>query len=516
MRRLRPRLAARGQRLVQCHGCFDIVHPGHIRHLKFAANQGDRLIVSITADAFVNKGPGRPMFPHDLRAENMAALGFVDFVLIHHEETASSLLDELRPDIYIKGAEYADNDDPRFVQERAIVESHGGRVVFSSGDVVFSSSSIVRSIKENSRSQLDGTRLAQLAQQHDLSTAMIHDTLANARGKRVVVVGEPIIDVYQHCQWPSTASEHPMLSLRPTETQRFDGGAAVIAKHFAALGQRPILCAPLGDDSPSRAFAQRMRDAGVEVAAVPCGHEIPHKTRYVVGRDKVMKIDSTVRYTIDRHALDGAIDRLGCGDRIDALVLADFGLGLFADGFGARAIDALRQRAGIIMGDVSGMHAGLHSMGRADVLCPCESELRHAMGDHDSPLQVVAMDLLGRTETKILCVTLGPGGMVVFTRDRGVFEMPAMINDPADVLGCGDALLSAMGTAMLGGANLVQASYIGSIAAAIAGSMLGNSAVGSSQIIDAARSLAAHHTLDLARVMPAQPADQCAAQRGGI
>ncbi|MEX0876455.1 MAG: adenylyltransferase/cytidyltransferase family protein [Phycisphaerales bacterium] len=145
---LRPALAARGQTLVQCHGCFDIVHPGHIRHLRFAAAQGDRLVISVTADAFVNKGPGRPMFSHDLRAENMAALEFVDWVVVHHAATAAGLLRLVRPDVYIKGAEYATNGDPRFEEERGIVESLGGRVLFSSGDVVFSSTSLVESIRQ--------------------------------------------------------------------------------------------------------------------------------------------------------------------------------------------------------------------------------------------------------------------------------------------------------------------------------------------------------------------------------
>ncbi len=502
LRTLRSGLADEGLTLVQCHGCFDIVHPGHVRHLKYAARQGDRLVVSITADAFVNKGPGRPMFPHDLRAENMAALEFVDFVLVHHEETAAGLLGEVRPDIYIKGAEYASNNDPRFEEERAIVERHGGRVVFSSPDVVFSSTSIVRSIKENSGSRLDGTPLAQLAQQHDLSTAMIRDVLGRASGKRVVVVGESIIDVYQHCQWPLAASEHPMLSLRPTETQRFDGGAAVIAKHLASLGQRPLLCTPLDDDEQSKAFLARMEADGVEVVAIPCDHPLPHKTRYVVGRDKVMKIDSSTRYAMEPRHVAGAIDRLRREERIDAMVVADFGLGFLSDGLAGQIIAGLRDRAGIVLGDVSGMHCGLLAMRGADVLCPCESELRHAMSDHDSPLQVVAMGLLERLDAKVLCVTLGDKGLVAFTRDRGVFEMPAMIHDPADVLGCGDALLSALGAAMLGGANLVQASYIGSIAAAVAGSRLGNWAVGREQILEAARSLAAHHAHDLSQTAP--------------
>jgi rfaE bifunctional protein nucleotidyltransferase chain/domain len=115
--------------VVQCHGCFDIVHPGHIRHLQHAARQGDLLLVTITADACVNKGDGRPLFNEELRAENLAALDCVDLVFVNPDPTAEKLLDEVRPDIFIKGREYESNKDPRFAAEREAVERHGGRVV---------------------------------------------------------------------------------------------------------------------------------------------------------------------------------------------------------------------------------------------------------------------------------------------------------------------------------------------------------------------------------------------------
>lgn len=135
-----------GESVVQCHGCFDIVHPGHVRHLQFASTQGERLLVSITPDEEVNKGDGRPLFSQDLRAENLAALDCVDWVYINDEPTARGLLEAFRPDVYIKGREYERNDDPRFLAERAVIEGYGGRVVFSSGDVVFSSTALVGAI----------------------------------------------------------------------------------------------------------------------------------------------------------------------------------------------------------------------------------------------------------------------------------------------------------------------------------------------------------------------------------
>src|SRR5947207_2690450 len=96
------RLRSAGNRVVMCHGTFDLMHTGHIRHLQRAKSQGDILLVTVTADAHVNKGPGRPVFREDLRVESIAALECVDFVAISRERTAVSAISRLRPHLYVK------------------------------------------------------------------------------------------------------------------------------------------------------------------------------------------------------------------------------------------------------------------------------------------------------------------------------------------------------------------------------------------------------------------------------
>src|SRR5438552_10094764 len=107
-----------GKTVVHCHGCFDIVHPGHIHHLQYAKSQGDILIVTVSADPQVHKGAARPLIPEDLRAASLAALECVDWVFVNPNSTAVELLHQLQPDIYIKGREYESNHDPRFLAER--------------------------------------------------------------------------------------------------------------------------------------------------------------------------------------------------------------------------------------------------------------------------------------------------------------------------------------------------------------------------------------------------------------
>ena len=127
------------------HGVFDLLHMGHVRHLNEAKAHGDVLITTITADAFVNKGPGKPVFSEHLRAEMLSALSVVDFVAINRAPDAEALLEAIRPDTYVKGADYRDEDADvtgKISRERQAVETHGGNLIFTD-DITFSSSELL-------------------------------------------------------------------------------------------------------------------------------------------------------------------------------------------------------------------------------------------------------------------------------------------------------------------------------------------------------------------------------------
>src|SRR5438045_524220 len=95
-------------KVVLAHGVFDLLHMGHVRHLEEARGLGSILVVSVTADRFVNKGPGRPVFSQILRAEMLAALAYVDWVIVSEAPTAEQVIDTIKPDVYVKGVEYSD------------------------------------------------------------------------------------------------------------------------------------------------------------------------------------------------------------------------------------------------------------------------------------------------------------------------------------------------------------------------------------------------------------------------
>jgi len=487
--RVRESLRAGGARLVQCHGCFDIVHPGHIRHLRQARSLGEQLLVSITGDDEMRKGKGRPLIPQELRAENLAALDCVDYVYIEGRATALELLREVRPDIYVKGKEYESNNDPRFKSEREVVEAAGGRVVFSSGDVVFSSTALIAALEQSA--DPFHARLMELLGREEIQGPALFELLSSFRGKRVVVVGEPILDTYVICDRPDVAGESPVLTLRPLEARHYDGGAAVIARHVAALGARPVLVCPMPDSPEGAAMKRRLLGEGVEVRALPCRTPVPEKQRFLVGAQKVMKVDLVEPYVLDAGQQEGLLglarDAAAEAGGADAAIVADFGLGLLSAGALARLCAELRPHARVLAGDVSGRRSSLRSMTHMDLLCPSEMELRDAMRMHGEGLPMVVWKLLQESAGRCAIVTMGADGLIAFERlpnadeDMGEWRsrlsgehVPALCPLAIDPLGCGDSLLASGTLALASGGSLLAGAYLGACAAAVQVQRLGN------------------------------------------
>ncbi len=513
------RAAARraGKRVVHCHGCFDIVHPGHLRHLRHARSHGDLLLVSITGDAEMKKGTGRPLIPEELRAENLAALDCVDWVFIEQRPTARELLDEVRPDVYIKGKEYELNNDPRFLAERAAVESHGGRVVFSSGDVVFSSSALIAALEQS----IDPyhARLRQLLELSELDGAELSRTIARFRGKRILVVGEVILDTYVLCDRPDMAGEAPVMTLRPLERRMYDGAAAIIARHLAAMGACPVLVTGLPRNDQSAMLRQRLLAEGVEVRSIEVSTNIPEKQRFLVGAQKVMKVDLLERLELDAAqqdelvglALDTARELAaapgdGGGDGCSGAIIADFGLGLLPQSVLARLCPAIRKHAGIMCADVSGRRSNLRAMRDMDLISPSESELRQAYSLHDQGLSMVAWRLLADTRSRAALVSLGADGVIAFDRFSAPVNqeagwasqvrgehVPALSGHAVDSLGCGDSMLAAATLALTTGASLLAAAFIASVAAAIQVQRLGNTVISATDLRQGLARLHASH-----------------------
>ena len=140
----------RPRSVIMCHGTFDLVHPGHIRHLMYAKSKADILVASLTSDSHINKANFRPFVPQDLRTMNLAALEIVDYVIVDDNPTPIENIKFIQPDFFAKGYEYsADGIHPKTREEIEALESYGGQVIFTPGDLVMSSSALIEMTPPN-------------------------------------------------------------------------------------------------------------------------------------------------------------------------------------------------------------------------------------------------------------------------------------------------------------------------------------------------------------------------------
>ena len=137
-------LKSEEKKIIHCHGCFDLMHPGHIKYFQAAKKMGDILVVTVTPDVYIDKGPGRPVFNQNLRAESIAALQCVDYVAINKCPTEEETLRLLRPDIYVKGQEFENLKDKtgKIQKEYEVVKEIGAEMRFTH-EIVFSSTELL-------------------------------------------------------------------------------------------------------------------------------------------------------------------------------------------------------------------------------------------------------------------------------------------------------------------------------------------------------------------------------------
>jgi rfaE bifunctional protein nucleotidyltransferase chain/domain len=206
------------QKVVLCHGVFDLLHIGHIRHFEQAKSNGDVLVVTLTPDQFVNKGSNRPAFTGTLRAEALAALDVVDYVAINKWPTAVETLRLIQPDIYCKGGEYKEDQvdaKSNMQPELSVAKELGIRVEFTGGLVSSSSELINRHLSPfppETDAWLDTFR-------QRFSVDEVVDSIEKLRNLKVLVIGEPIIDEYVFCHAIGTSTKDPVIACKDISTE---------------------------------------------------------------------------------------------------------------------------------------------------------------------------------------------------------------------------------------------------------------------------------------------------------
>ncbi len=463
----------RGRQVIMCHGTFDIVHPGHLRHLMYAKSKADILVVTLTGDAHIEKANFRPFVPEQLRAMNLAAFEMVDYVIIDPEPKPLSNLVVIQPDFYAKGYEYGGDGkiDPRTQEELDALSRFGGEVIFTPGDVVYSSSAIIEGVPP----KLAIEKLRAVLEAEDLTIDDMRAALARFKGIKVHVVGDTIVDGHTYTSLIGGLTKTPTFSVRFERQTDYVGGAGIVAKHLKAAGADVVFTTVLGDDPLKEFVLKDLAAAGVRVnAVIDRTRPTTHKNVFIAGSYRLLKVD-----TLDNRGIAGRVfnevrDRVAA-ESTDVVVFSDFRHGIFNQNTIPSLIERIPRGAyRVADSQVASRWGNILEFKGFDLITPNEREARFALGDQDSVIRPLALKLYEAAECKTLMLKLGERGMITYrSRQDPKYNLRAFVvidsftDRVVDAVGSGDALLSYATLAMASDRNEVIASVLGSMAAAV-------------------------------------------------
>ena len=458
----------RRDKLILCHGVFDVVHPGHVRHLAYAKTKAEILIISITADRHIKKGIYRPHIPEGLRALNLAALEMVDFVIIDNNEKPLKMLKELQPDFFAKGFEYSAKGLPPATQEEAeIVESYGGKMIFTPGDVVYSSSNLINL----SPPQVVLEKLLYLMNINQISFRDLRDTVKKFSKYHIHVIGDTIIDSYTRTSLIGGQTKTPTFSVLFQGQDDYIGGAGIVSQHLNAAGAKVKFSTVLGNDKLKDFVTEGLKESGIDIFPIVDKTRPTTQKNVIISESyRLIKIDKLDNQPISEDILDKLVDSVQ-KTKFDAVVLSDFRHGIF-NRMSVPLLSKAIHKGTFKVADsqVASRWGNITEFKGFDLITPNEREARFALANQDSGVGRLATFLKNECDYKNLILKLGERGVFSVSQKKGVkthaFSLDSFTNNVVDPVGAGDALLAYATLTLLATESLVTATIIGSMAAA--------------------------------------------------
>ena len=467
-----------GKKIVHCHGVFDLLHIGHLRHFQEAKKMGDVLIITITPDRFVNKGPGRPVFTESLRAEALAMLEFVDHVAINNWPSAVEVIQLLKPDFYVKGPDYKDAEKDisgGIGLEQQAVEAVGGKLVITD-DITFSSSNLLNKHFPNHSKEL-GDYLTDFSKRHAIEE--VAGYLKGAKNLKVLLLGEVIIDEYQHCETMGKSGKEPILAARHVRTERFAGGALAAANHLASFCDHVQLLTFLGTENSHEEFVRASLDPKVKPSFIYLEGEPTIVKRRFVEQYPFQKIFEVYEIS-DKESHDAGSKGLCTKldemlSEVDLVLVLDYGHGMMDPS----VIALLAEKAPILAVNtqINAHNRGFNTISkypRADYICISENELRLDGRSRKKNLKEMTLAAAEKLGCPRVTVTRGKLGCYSYGKKDGIFDIPAFTSHIVDRVGAGDAVFAVTSLCVAQNAPAEVVGFIANIVGAHAVGIVGN------------------------------------------
>lgn len=469
---------AERRKIVYCHGVFDLLHIGHIRYFEQARQMGDVLIVTLTPDRYVDKGPNSPAFSEKLRAEALASLNYIDYVAINQWPTAEETLRLLRPDVYVKGSEFKDTSSDmtgKIAKEEAIVREIGAILAFTD-DIVFSSTNLINRFFSSLPGELQ-EYLNVFRSRYSLSN--IFEILDKMDNLKVLVVGDAILDDYHFCEMIGTSSKDPALAIKFKSNDLFAGGALAVSNHVANFAGKVDLLTVLGQNNSHEDFIRSQLKPNISPYFIyQEGVPTTIKRRFIEGYslNKLLEV-----YIIDDSGLSAGANAEACKfleeklSLYDVVIAADFGHGAISNEM--VQLLAKHSRFLSVNTQANAGNRGFNTISRyprANYVSIAEHEIRMEKRSSKGPLRPIIQELIGKIGCEQFVVTRGRKGAIVGDSKGGYVDVPSFAHNIVDRVGAGDAFFAITSMASALNAPNEILGFIGNIAGSLAVEVIGN------------------------------------------
>jgi rfaE bifunctional protein nucleotidyltransferase chain/domain len=470
------------KKVIQCHGVFDLVHPGHIRHFAHCRSKAEILIVSLTSDAFINKGKYRPFVPEKMRAQNLAVLEMVDFVIIDKNKNPLKLLNLIQPDFFAKGLEYGDLKNLQTIKEKNIVESFGGKMIFSPGDYVLSSSKIINQMKPD----LKFEKLNLLMDAENINFNDLKKILKDLNKLKIHILGDTIIDTNHYCEIIGGLHKTPTLSIMKQISEDFLGGAAIVASHFKSFSKNVTLTTLFSNDTKGKFALKTLKKNRIKTNYyTENDRPTTNKNSYLVNKHKLLKVDELNNNAITNSTLD-KITKLLKKDKSQILVFSDFRHGIFNNQTLSKILDSTNHKTfKVADSQVASRWGNISDFKNFDLLTPTEREARYSLFEQDTPMRNLVGNLQKKSKANNIILKLGERGLISISRKKNDYiALDPFVDNLVDSNGAGDALLAYSASTLYTTKSLIISSIIGLLAASCKCETQGNLPVTIDQIIE--------------------------------
>lgn len=457
------------KKIVLCHGVFDVVHSGHINYLKKAKQLGDILVVSVTSDNYVNKGPGRPVFNINQRINFLTELRLVDRVYESNDYTAEKIIEKIRPDIYCKGIDYSDKkkikNDRNLLKEIKSLKKCGGKFI-AVKEKKFSSSKL---INQNSLLNLSRKNIDYIKSIKKLtSLSGINKDLKKIKKLKALVIGEMIIDNYIFIDPVGKSGKEPILVYKKKNENKFIGGTGYISNLISSFVDSVYLITCVGEKKDELNFIKKNLNNSIKFNYVlKKNSPTIIKTRYLDSykNNKIMgiyKINDELISGIEEKKIIDMLKKLV--KKCDLIILADYGHGFMTKSI-RNYLQKFKKKL-FLNTQINSFNRGFHTLSNyksANCIVFNESELRHEMRDQTSSLDRLIKKLKNKIKSQHIIVTQGRFGSTHFVKNKKYY-CPAFSDSAIDSTGAGDTFFSLASLGLSAKINYKLMNLISSIA----------------------------------------------------